>query len=140
MTNTAVLLLSAPMSRARTGAMAAISLFLIPLNASDLDCDDHPDSGRDLFWSGLAWDLDGFNIPIPATRARPGPDRAGAIQADTGIGIRRPIPVAHSQNPPFFSARLRRSETLSSSLRTRREVDRGEVDRGDQPLRDSHPG
>ena len=62
--NTAVLLLSTPMRLARKGAVAAISQFLIAHNGSVLHCDDHLDSGRDLFLTRLEWDLDGFDIPI----------------------------------------------------------------------------
>jgi formyltetrahydrofolate deformylase len=65
MKNTAVLLLSSPISLARKGAVAAISQFLIAHNGSVLHTDDHVDSGRDLFLSRLEWDLEGFDIPIP---------------------------------------------------------------------------
>lgn len=64
MKNTAVLLLSTPMPLARKGAMAAISQFLIAHNGSVLHCDDHLDSGRDLFLSRLEFDLEGLDIPI----------------------------------------------------------------------------
>ncbi len=64
MKNTAVLLLSTPMSLARKGVVAAISQFLIAHNGSVLHSDDHLDSGRGLFLSRLEWDLDGFDIPI----------------------------------------------------------------------------
>ena len=62
--NTAVLLLSSPVSLARKGVVAAISRFLIAHNGSVLHTDDHVDSGRELFLSRLEWDLDGFDIPI----------------------------------------------------------------------------
>jgi len=65
MKNTAVLLLSTPMSLARKGVVAAISQFLIAHNGSVLHTDDHLDQSRDLFLSRLEWDLDGFDIPIP---------------------------------------------------------------------------
>lgn len=64
MKNTAVLLLSAPMRLARKGEMAAISDFLIAHNGSVLHCDDHLDSGRELFLSRLEWNIEGFDIPI----------------------------------------------------------------------------
>jgi len=64
MKNTAVLLLSSPISLARKGAVAAISQFLIAHNGSVLHTDDHVDSGRDLLLSRLEWDLDGFDIPF----------------------------------------------------------------------------
>ncbi|MGA7409285.1 MAG: formyltetrahydrofolate deformylase [Bryobacteraceae bacterium] len=64
MKNTAVLLLSVPMPVARKGAIAAVSQFLIAHNGGVLHCDDHLDSGHDLFLSRLEWDLDGFDIPI----------------------------------------------------------------------------
>ena len=64
MKNTAILLLSSPISLARKGAVAAISQFLITHKGSVLHTDDHVDAGRDLFLSRLEWDLDGFNIPI----------------------------------------------------------------------------
>jgi formyltetrahydrofolate deformylase len=64
MKNTAVLLLSTPMSLARKGVVAAISQFLIAHNGSVLHSDDHMDTGRDLFLSRLEWDLDEFDIPI----------------------------------------------------------------------------
>jgi formyltetrahydrofolate deformylase len=53
------------MHNARTGAMAAVSQFLIAHHGGVLHSDDHLDSGRDLFLSRLEWDLDGFDIPIP---------------------------------------------------------------------------
>jgi len=64
MKNTAVLLLSSPISLARKGVVAAISQFLIAHNGSVLHTDDHVDSGRDLFLSRLEWDWEGFDIPI----------------------------------------------------------------------------
>src|SRR5438105_2922005 len=65
MKNTAVLLLSSPISLARKGAVAAISQFLIAHNGSVLHSDDHVDNGRELLLSRLEWDLDGFDIPMP---------------------------------------------------------------------------
>ena len=64
MKNTAVLLLSTPMTLARKGVVAAISDFLVAHNGSILHSDDHLDSGRDLLLSRLEWDLEGFDIPI----------------------------------------------------------------------------
>ena len=52
------------MRLARKGAMAAVSQFLIAHNGSVLHCDDHLDSGRDLFLSRLEWELEGFDVPI----------------------------------------------------------------------------
>jgi len=64
MTNTAVLLLSSPISLARRGVVASISQFLIAHNGSVLHTDDHVDGGRELFLSRLEWDLDEFDIAI----------------------------------------------------------------------------
>lgn len=64
MKNTAVLLLSIPISLARKGVIAAISQFLVAHNGSVLHTDDHVDPSRDLFLSRLEWDLNGFDIPI----------------------------------------------------------------------------
>jgi formyltetrahydrofolate deformylase len=64
MKNTAVLLLSSPISLARKGVVAAISQFLIEHNGSVLHTDDHVDSGRELFLSRLEWDLAGFDLLI----------------------------------------------------------------------------
>ena len=64
MKNTAVLLLSSPISLARKGVMAAIAQFLVAHNGSVLHTDDHVDSGRELFLSRLEWDMDGFAIAL----------------------------------------------------------------------------
>jgi formyltetrahydrofolate deformylase len=62
--NTAVLLLSSPMSLARKGVVAAISQFLVAHHGSVLHTDDHLDGERDLFLSRLEWDLEGLDVPI----------------------------------------------------------------------------
>ena len=64
MKNTAVLLLSTPISLARKGAVAAITQLLVAHNGSILHANDHVDSERDVFLSRLEWDLDGFDIPL----------------------------------------------------------------------------
>ena len=64
MTNTAVLLLSSPISLARKGVVASISQSLIAHHGSVLHTDDHVDGGQELFLSRLEWDLDDFDIAI----------------------------------------------------------------------------